>query len=129
MLIVFLHNYEVGADKSDSCFPQDVLSAEDLLPKEDAEAIKQFTEDESIGDGVLKAINFLGAGYHIGVNSVGQSLRNANLQLRSEPPNPQSQVSPWLNTTISPDLQRPLELTESCAQAEGTNSEIPGTHE
>ena len=123
-------NYEVGAGKSDSCFPQDVLSAEDLLPKEDADAIKQFKEDEAIGDGVLKAINFLGAGYHIGVNSVGQSLRNANLQLRSEPPNPQSQVSPWLNTTIAPDLQRrPLELTESCAQLEGTNSEdVPGTH-
>lgn len=123
-------NYEVGAGKSDSCFPQDVLSAEDLLPKEDADAIKQFKEDEAIGDGVLKAINFLGAGYHIGVNSVGQSLRNSNLQLRSEPPNPQSQVSPWLNTTIAPDLQRrPLELTESCAELEGTNSEdVPGSH-
>tara|TARA_Y100001958_G_C21247679_1_gene579330 strand:+ start:1948 stop:2859 length:912 start_codon:yes stop_codon:yes gene_type:complete len=124
-------NYEVGTNKSDSCFPQDVLSAEDLLPKEDADAIKQFKEDEAIGDGVLKAVNFLGAGYHIGVNSVGQSLRNANLQLRSEPPNPQSQVSPWLNTTIAPDLQRrPLELTDSCAKLEGSDvtEEVPGSH-
>lgn len=122
-------SYEVGATKSDSCFPQDVLTSDDLLPKEDAEAIKQFTEDESIGDGILKGVNFLSAGYHVGVNSVGQSLRNANLQLRSEPPNPQSQVSPWLNTTIAPDLQRrPLELTESCAKAEGAlnPSEVPG---
>jgi len=41
---------------------------------------------------------------------VGQSLRNANHDLRSDPPNPQVIVSPWLNTTISPDLgRRPLE--------------------
>ena len=36
--------------------------------------------------------------------------RNSNLQLRSEPPNPQTQVSPWLNSTIEPDLiRRPLD--------------------
>ena len=41
---------------------------------------------------------------------VNQSLRNANLNLRSEPPNPQVKVSPWLQTTIEPDLnRRPLE--------------------
>jgi len=122
-------SYEVGSTKADSCFPQDILSSDDLLPKADAEAIKQFTEDQSIGDGILKGVNFLGAGYHVGVNSVGQSLRNANLQLRSEPPNPQTQISPWLNSSIAPDLQRrPLELTESCAKAEGVDSpsEIPG---
>ena len=45
------------------------------------------------------------------MNTVGQSLRNANLQIRSEPANPVSNVSPWLNTTISPDLERrPLEI-------------------
>ena len=122
-------SYNVGGqNKSESCFPQDTLTAEDLLPQEDVDAIKQFSE-ESIGDGVLKGIELLGAGYHVGVNSVGQSLRNANRQLRSEPPNPQVEVSPFLNSTIGPDLQRrPLELTESCAKAEGVESpgEIPG---
>jgi len=43
---------------------------------------------------------------HVGVNTIGQSLRNANLQLRSEPANPQVQVSPWMNTTIDKDLTR-----------------------
>ena len=53
--------------------------------------------------------------YHVGVNTVGQSLRNANRQLRADPPNPQVNVSPWMNTTISPDLpRRPLEVGESC---------------
>ena len=57
----------------------------------------------------------LDSSYHVGVNTVGQSLRNANLQLRSEPPNPQGNVSPWMNTTIGPDLpRRPLEQGENC---------------
>tara|TARA_B110000285_G_scaffold208509_1_gene248774 strand:+ start:320 stop:1159 length:840 start_codon:yes stop_codon:yes gene_type:complete len=123
-------NYKTG-NINDSCLPQDVLSSVDLLPKEDKEAILQFTEDDNISDGILKGVNFLNAGFHIGVNSVGQSLRNGNQQIRSEPPNPQTQVSPWQNTTISPDLQRrPLELTESCAKSQNnTNTpEVPGRY-
>ena len=47
----------------------------------------------------------------VGINTVGQSLRNANRQLRSEPPNPQVKVSPWLQSTIEPDSNRkPLEI-------------------
>ena len=41
------------------------------------------------GQGSLGDQNFLNAGFHVGINTVGQSLRNANLQLRSEPGNPQ----------------------------------------
>ena len=48
---------------------------------------------------------------NVGVNTVGQTLRNANRQLRSEPPNPQVKVSPWLQTTIEADTnRRPLEI-------------------
>ena len=50
-------------------------------------------------------------GHHIGINTVGQSLRNANRQLRSEPPNPQVKVSPWNQTTIEADTnRRPMEI-------------------
>ena len=60
---------------------------------------------------MMQNSEFLNAGHHIGIDTVGQSLRNANLQLRSEPPNPQESVGPWLNSTIEPDLMRvPLEL-------------------
>ena len=63
------------------------------------------------GEGDLENVNLLKAGHHMGVDTIGSTLRNANLQLRSEPPNPQAQVSPWLNSTIQPDLMRvPLEL-------------------
>ena len=59
----------------------------------------------------LLGVNLLNAGYLIGVDTIGSSLRNANLQVRSEPPNPQLQVSPWMNTTIEPDpFRAPLEI-------------------
>lgn len=81
------------------------LTSSDLLPNEVTQ--NNFnSNNQSIGDGILNGLNFLDAGYTVGVNTVGQSLRNANLQLRSEPPNPQVSVSPWMNSTIAPDLQR-----------------------
>jgi hypothetical protein len=55
--------------------------------------------------------DLLQAGYHIGLDTVGQSLRNANLQLRSEPAITKQNVGPWNQSTIEPDLMRvPLEV-------------------
>lgn len=99
------------------CYPQNTLTAGDLLPAEESKEISEFNQNYPIGEGVLKGINFLSSGYHIGVNTVGQSLRNANRQLRSEPPNPQVSVSPWMNSSIGPDLlRRPLEVGDSCGK-------------
>ena len=99
-----------------TCYPQDSLKPEDLLPQEQSKAIQEFNTAQPIGEGILQGVNLLSAGSHIGINTIGQSLRNANLQLRSEPPNPQVNVSPWMNTTIGPDLpRRPLEVGESCS--------------
>ena len=58
--------------------------------------------------------NFLNAGFHVGINTVGQSLRNANLQLRSEPPNPQMKVSPWMQSTIEADTNRKIMEIGGC---------------
>jgi hypothetical protein len=59
----------------------------------------------------LQNINFLDATTRIGVDTVSSSLRNANYSIRSEPPNPKTEVSPWMNSTIDPDLERrPLEI-------------------
>ena len=105
-----------------TCYPQPALKAEDLLPKEDSQAIKEFNIAKPAGEGILQGVNMLDAGFHVGVNTIGQSLRNANRQLRAEPPNPQVQVSPWMMSSIGPDLlRRPLEDGEGCAadQAEG----------
>ena len=94
--------------RSESCFPKEQLGADDLLPKDDSSL---WAQSNPSGEGSLNGKNFLQSGYHIGINTVGQTLRNANQQLRSEPPNPQVKVSPWLQTTIEPDLGRkPMEI-------------------
>ena len=91
------------------CFPKDKLTSEDLLPKDAANS--KWAQVNPAGQGDLKDKNFLNAGFHIGINTIGNSLRNPNLQLRSEPPNPQLKVSPWNQTTIDTDLnRRPLEI-------------------
>ena len=90
------------------CYPRDQITPSELLPK-DMNSI--WAEQNPMGPGSLKGKNFLSAGALIGVNTVGQSLRNANLQLRSEPPNPQVPVSIFLQSTIAPDIShRPLEI-------------------
>lgn len=91
-----------------SCNSQPLLNAEQLLPKDNN---TQFQQLNPQGGGPLENISLLQAGYHNGIDTIGSSLRNANLQIRSEPPNPTSKVSPWMNSTIEPDLMRtPLEL-------------------
>lgn len=91
------------------CFPRDRLTGEDLLPKDAANS--KWAQMNPAGQGDVRDQNFLTAGYHIGINTVGQTRRNANYQLRSDPPNPQVPVSPWNISTIEPDLnRRPLEI-------------------
>ena len=90
------------------CYPRDQLTPSELLPKDQNSV---WAEQNPMGPGSLKGKNFLSAGALIGVNTVGQSLRNANLQLRSEPPNPQMPVSIFNQSTIAPDTnRRPLEI-------------------
>jgi hypothetical protein len=90
------------------CYPRDRLSADDLLPKDAANS--KFAQVNPAGQGDDNNVNYLTAGWQEGINTVGNSLRNGNQQLRSEPPNPQVKVSPWNMTTIDADLgRRPLE--------------------
>jgi hypothetical protein len=90
------------------CYPRDQLTPSELLPKDPNST---WAQQNPMGQGSLKGKNFLSAGALIGVNTVGQSLRNANLQLRSEPPNPQVPVSVFYNSTIQPDTShRDLEI-------------------
>ena len=97
-----------------SCFPRDRLTAGDLLPKDAADS--KWARINPSGTGDIHDQNYLTAGYHVGINTVGQSLRNANLQLRSEIPNPQNAVGPWMISTIEPDLrQNTLEIGSSAS--------------
>jgi hypothetical protein len=92
-----------NAEAPAGCYPRDQLVPSELLPK-DPNSV--WAQQNPMGTGSLKGKNFLSAGALIGVNTVGQSLRNANYQLRSEPPNPQVPVSVFNQTTIEPDVNR-----------------------
>jgi len=97
-----------SAEAPAGCYPRDQLTPTELLP---ADQNTIYAQQNPMGVGSLKGKNFLSAGALIGVNTVGQSLRTANLQLRSEPPNPQVPVSIFLQSTIGPDIShRPLEV-------------------
>lgn len=90
------------ANRDSGCGSQGFV-ASNLLPKNN-KALDDTAFDFAPKD--LQNINFLDATTRIGVDTVSSSLRNANYQLRSEPPNPRDAVSPWMNSTIDPDLER-----------------------
>ena len=90
-----------------SCNKQASVDPSQLLPSGGNNAFSSM--NPSCG-GDIKNVSLLKAGHHIGIDTVGQSLRNPNLQLRSEPANPMVKVSPWMQSTITPDtMRKPLE--------------------
>lgn len=85
-----------------------VASPHDLLP---VDQNSQWAALNPVAQGNIAAPDLLQAGYHIGLDTIGQTLRNANLQERSDPIIPKSNVGPWNQSTIDPDLGRvPLEV-------------------
>lgn len=87
-----------------SCSQTGINNPAELLPND---TNSQWAQLNPSGKGELANVNLLKAGYHIGIDTIGQTLRNANLQIRSEPPNPQLYVGPWNNSTIESDYMRP----------------------
>jgi hypothetical protein len=86
-----------------SCVKQNVADPRELLPKD---ANSEFSQLNPQGAGDLQNVSLLTAGTLQGINTVGTSLRNANLQLRSEPANPRMNIGPWNNSTITSDSNR-----------------------
>jgi hypothetical protein len=85
-----------------------VANPADLLPRD---SNNQWGSLNPSGSGDLLGQNLLSATFLTGIDTIGNTMKNANLQLRSEPPNPQLNVGPWNQSTFAPDLMRtPLEL-------------------
>jgi len=77
--------------------------ASSLLPREVA---SQDDFGEFAPEDILKGQNFLEPRQQVGMpETVGGALRNANQQIRSEPPVPKN-VFVWNNSTITPDLMQ-----------------------
>lgn len=100
--ISVIHNSNSAS--SGNCTTKQISNPADLLPKDTNSEWAQLNPN---GVGDLANVSLLNSGHHIGINTVGTSLRNANLQVRSEPVIPKSSVGPWLNSTIEPDCDRP----------------------
>jgi len=66
---------------------------------------------DTIGTTAGSNADLLDAGHHTGIDTVGQSLRNANLQVRSDPQIPVKDTGPWNQTTIEQtNVQVPFNL-------------------
>ena len=80
----------------------------DLLPKD---VNSQWISLNNLNGANINMPDLLQAGVHIGLDTIGQSLRNANLQERSDPIIPLVETGPWNKSTIEPDYGRvPLEI-------------------
>jgi hypothetical protein len=89
---------------------QPVANPADLLPK-DSNSKWAALNPTSMNSGDILMPDLLQAGYHIGLDTIGQTLRNPNLQLRSDPIITKSDIGPWNQSTIEPEFGRvPLEL-------------------
>ena len=86
---------------------QATVNPSDLLP---TDVNSQWSTLNPINQGVTTP-DLLQAGYHMGLDSIGQTLKNPNLQLRSDPIIPKKEIGPWNQSTYEPDLMRvPLEV-------------------
>lgn len=105
-----------GNKLPNDCFPKDRLTTEDLLPK-DAANLKWSVVNPA-GQGDVSNMNFVQAGAMQGVNSTLGSMRNANLQLRSDPVIPNNANNwPIMMSTIprnSAMQRRPMEIAGDC---------------
>jgi hypothetical protein len=109
-------SYDQNESISDSTLDYktvDTAAPQDLLP---VDKNSEFAQLNPVSSGKQDLPDLLQAGSLIGVDTIGQTLKNANLQLRSDPTIQKKNVGPWNNSTFEPDLARvPLEL--GCSSA------------
>ena len=101
--------------------------ATSLLPKPTIPG--QESWDIGAPQNILANQNFLSSTQQLGVDTVSSSLRNASKDIRGDIPNPINVVSPFMNTTIQPDLERrPLQCFQpnnglyGCGSSGGSNT-------
>ena len=93
----------MGPGQNGCGMDQGVGLASSLLPREvaSAEDFGEFAPED-----ILAGQNFLEPRSQIGFpETVGGALRNANQQIRSDPPNPKEPFV-WNNSTIVPDMMQ-----------------------
>lgn len=106
------YNKEISQSSGEGCDNLKFVST-NLLPKGDANLDDTFAEFSPAN---LEGQNFLDSrNFTIGMQS--QVLRNANLQLRSEPQNPTENPCAWNQSTISPEARREMDIGDQVVEA------------
>jgi hypothetical protein len=94
----------VSASPSNDVITRQASNPADLLPND---TNNSWANLNPVGNADLRNVNLLNPTQLTGINTQGSSLRNPNLQLRSEPPNPRTNTNcPWNNSTIEADQYR-----------------------
>ena len=106
---VYTQSMDVPSSPPDGGYAmQQTIQPSELLP---SDANSQWSALNPVNQGNIAMPDLLQAGYHIGLDTIGQTLRNPNYQLRSDPIIPKQEIGPWNQSTIEPDLGRvPLEV-------------------
>lgn len=82
----------------------DVVQPKDLLP---ADPNSQWARDNNLTSlSGMRMPDLMGAAFQTGIDTIGQSHKNPNLQLRSDPVIQRVNVGPWNQPTIDADAVR-----------------------
>ncbi len=97
---------EINTNKNYNMQP--VANPSELLPNDKN---SEWASLNPVSAGGIQTPDLLQSGYHIGIDTIGQTLKNPSYDLRSDPIIEKKSVSPWNLSTIEPDLARvPLEV-------------------
>jgi len=80
---------------------KDMMNSQNLMPNELENG--WFDVAPLINTKHITDTHLLHPKVHMGVNTVGSSLKNGTHDIRGDIPNPKLNVSPWNNSTIEPD--------------------------
>jgi len=80
--------------------PSEVFKSDELLPQEMVKDWFEVMPDQI----KVKNRHLINVTKPIGVNTIGSSLKNPSYDIRGTPPCPKFVVSPWMQSSIEPDI-------------------------
>ncbi len=104
-LAIFKSKGRSTCGSNQNCEPEDLFDVDKYLPQEVNDDWFEV-QPEPIS---VKNRHLINITKPIGINTIGTSLRNASYDVRGAPANPRFVVSPWLQSSIEPDVNlKPL---------------------
>lgn len=98
-------NGKAPCGSNQDCNPEDLFDVDKYLPQEVNDDWFEV-QPEPIS---VKNRHLINITKPVGINSIGTSLKNSSYDIRGAPTNPKTVVSPFLNSSIEPDLDlKPL---------------------